>query len=213
MRAQPFALGDICDGLNLCLRPICKEHADFCHAACQDTEIRRWLPLPWPYTKELALEWCRSGAEEFRVSCLGIHYAIMLDNDLAGCISYKHPRWKEEVIEIGYWLAPSMRGRGCATRAVSVLAQHAFELGFHRVEMRVAPENTKSVAVALRAGFCWEGTMRLAGITATGRTDLDLYSRLAHYSPEGRRESQFGWAARNASRVDVSGAITSAPPS
>lgn len=158
------------------LQPVSRRHADACFTSCQDPEIHRWLPLPQPYTREFAEEWCGSGAEGFRAAGLGIHYAICDDDAMVGCISFKNVRWKEDVVELGYWLDASARGNGLATRAVSALTNVAFSQGFQRVEMRIAPENKRSTAVAERAGFVLEGVLRMGGVIHGGRVDLRMYS-------------------------------------
>jgi RimJ/RimL family protein N-acetyltransferase len=160
------------------LQPIARQHADACFASCQDPDIHRWLPLPQPYTRAFAEEWCATGAEEFRSSGQGIHYAICDGDAMVGCISFKNVRWREDVVEIGYWLDASARGRGLAARAVSALADVAFARGFQRVELRIATGNEPSIGVAERAGFVHEGVLRSAGIIHGGRVDLRMYSRV-----------------------------------
>ena len=61
--------------------------------------------------------------------------------------------WEARVGEIGYWLLPSARGRGAATRAASLLAAWAFdELGLQLLEFDVAPGNAASQRVVERLG-------------------------------------------------------------
>ncbi|MFF1839543.1 GNAT family N-acetyltransferase [Streptomyces sp. NPDC058231] len=49
---------------------------------------------------------------------------------------------------------------------------------FQRMELRAAAENTVSRAVALKAGFHREGTLRNAGFVRGARVDLVLFSLL-----------------------------------
>lgn len=63
--------------------------------------------------------------------------------------------------EAGYWLAAGARGRGVATvalRAGTALVVGA--LGWHRVDASHAVGNERSCAVARRAGYAAEGTLR-----------------------------------------------------
>ena len=63
--------------------------------------------------------------------------------------------------EIGYWLDAAAQGRGLVSVACRVLVNHTFAvLGAHRVEIRAEPANSRSRAVAERAGFREEGTLR-----------------------------------------------------
>ncbi|MEO6125836.1 MAG: GNAT family protein [Ilumatobacteraceae bacterium] len=82
------------------------------------------------------------------------------------------------VAQFGYWLAAGARGRGLATRAVTLMTGWLFELGAARVFLTIQSENTSSAAVALRAGFTYEGTLRADGISAGQRTDVDVFAVL-----------------------------------
>ncbi|WP_372969138.1 GNAT family N-acetyltransferase [Microbacterium sp.] len=160
------------------LQPVSIRHAGACFASCQDPDIHRWLPLPRPYTRAFAEAWCGEMAEGFRLAGLGIHFAICEEDSMVGCISFKNVRWKEDVVEVGYWLDASARGQGIATRAVSALVNVAFSEGFQRVEMRIAEGNAPSIAVAERAGFVLEGVLRMGGVIHGGRVNLRMYSLL-----------------------------------
>ncbi|HEU4332585.1 MAG TPA: NUDIX hydrolase [Lapillicoccus sp.] len=68
----------------------------------------------------------------------------------------------ESTAEITIDLDPAFRGRGYATRAVRLLVEYAFgELGFGRVQARVATDNAAAVRVARRAGLRNEGVVRV----------------------------------------------------
>ena len=71
---------------------------------------------------------------------------------LGGC--GLHPRVGPLGSEVGYWLREDALGHGYATEAVKMLCQLAFEQEkLDRVELRIEPDNTPSVAVAERLGF------------------------------------------------------------
>lgn len=73
--------------------------------------------------------------------------------------------------EIGWWLAPAVRGRGLASAAVGLLAAWALAppLGLRQVWARIGRANQASARVAAAAGFRRLGT---AGAT-------DIWSREA----------------------------------
>jgi [ribosomal protein S5]-alanine N-acetyltransferase len=55
---------------------------------------------------------------------------------------------------VGYWLLPSARGRGLATRAVRLLSRWAaHHLGVTDLRLTTEPENERSRRVAERSGF------------------------------------------------------------
>jgi aminoglycoside 6'-N-acetyltransferase len=62
------------------------------------------------------------------------------------------------LVEVGVTLAPSARGEGVASEALSALIQHLFaDAGVHRVEARCDPRNAPSLALFRRLGFRQEG--------------------------------------------------------
>jgi RimJ/RimL family protein N-acetyltransferase len=83
-----------------------------------------------------------------------------------------------DVAQFGYWLAAGARGRGLATRAVTLMTGWLFELGAARVFLTIQSENAASAAVALRAGFTYEGTLRADGVWAGQRNDVDVFAVL-----------------------------------
>ncbi len=59
---------------------------------------------------------------------------------------------------VGYWLAPSLRGRGLMTEAVVAIVRWAREdHGVRCLRLWTHPENVASQAVAKRAGFVRAG--------------------------------------------------------
>ena len=91
------------------------------------------------------------------------------------------------VAQFGYWLAAAARGRGLATRAVTLMTGWLFELGAARVFLTIQSENAASTAVARRAGFRFEGTLRADGVWQGQRKDVDVFAVLpAEWPPLGR---------------------------
>ncbi|OJX40743.1 MAG: hypothetical protein BGO78_06340 [Chloroflexi bacterium 44-23] len=63
--------------------------------------------------------------------------------------------------EIGYWLRSGYEGKGLMSEAVQAITCFAFEVaGANRVYIRCDMDNLRSQAVALRAGYVYEGRMR-----------------------------------------------------
>ena len=83
-----------------------------------------------------------------------------------------------DVAQFGYWLAAGARGRGLATRAVTLMTGWLFELGAARVFLTIQSENAASAAVARRAGFSFEGTLRADGVWKGQRQDVDVFAML-----------------------------------
>ena len=125
---------------------------------------------------EFALNW-RAFAETGTPS--GVVFAItdVWSGELVGCCGVDD--WsKADVAQFGYWIAPSARGRGYATRAAILLTRWLFELGAARVFLTIVAGNEGSVAVARRAGFVYEGTMRSHGVWLGQRCDVMWFAAL-----------------------------------
>ena len=59
---------------------------------------------------------------------------------------------------IGYWIGAEYAGRGITTTAVAMLTDHALlDMGLHRVEINIRPENVASIRVVEKNGFHFEG--------------------------------------------------------
>jgi ribosomal-protein-alanine N-acetyltransferase len=59
---------------------------------------------------------------------------------------------------IGYWIDRNFANKGLTTQAVKLVSGFGFaELGRHRIEINVRPENAASCRVAEKAGFVMEG--------------------------------------------------------
>ena len=91
-----------------------------------------------------------------------------------------------DVAQFGYWLAAGARGRGLATRAVILMTTWLFELGAARVFLTIQSENVASAAVARRAGFTFEGTLRSYGLWQGQRKDVDVFAVLADEWPSAK---------------------------
>ena len=59
---------------------------------------------------------------------------------------------------LGYWVDQGRAGRGIAPTAVAMATDHCFrQLGLHRMEINIRPENTASLRVVEKLGFRDEG--------------------------------------------------------
>ncbi|KAG6286364.1 hypothetical protein E4U46_004960 [Claviceps purpurea] len=81
-------------------------------------------------------------------------YAIIIDGQPMSSFGLMTPlSKKKDTLEIGYWLASHVTGRGWATRASAMLINVARELGAKHVQIRHAKLNIRSSKVPLRLGF------------------------------------------------------------
>ncbi len=59
---------------------------------------------------------------------------------------------------LGYWIAPEFAGKNITPTAVALAVDYLFaELGLHRIEIDIRPENKASLRVVQKLGFRYEG--------------------------------------------------------
>jgi RimJ/RimL family protein N-acetyltransferase len=96
-----------------------------------------------------------------------------------GMVSVSHLDWLNARGEVGVWLAPQVRSRGYAPRALILTARWLFEAcRLERVELLTQPDNQAMIASARRAGFQLEGVLRGYTLERGARTDLAIMSLL-----------------------------------
>ena len=173
------------------LRPWSRGDAWFMAEASADPAIRRYngvldrlgRPAP-PFSTadaEAVIDKFASSWRAFATTGTpsGVAFAILdaTSGELAGCCGVDD--WsKSDVEQFGYWIAQNTRGRGYATRAATLLTRWLFDLGAARVFLTIVAGNEASVAVACRAGFVYEGTMRSHGVWQGQRCDVMWFAAL-----------------------------------
>jgi RimJ/RimL family protein N-acetyltransferase len=91
--------------------------------------------------------------------------------------------WTNAHADLGMWLAPQVRGRGLATRALRLAADWLFNAGFRRVQLMTEPSNQPMLRSAQAAGFKHEGVLRGYAISAGRRVDFTVLSILPEDLP------------------------------
>lgn len=142
--------------------------------------LRPWMRWTAEVTDAEALrgmieQWCRQTQE---TGCMSL--GIELEGELVGVVFHLRSDLVNSQVEVGYWLAASARGRGVATKAVKKMLDVTFnELGFNRVNVRIAPTNQPSLALAARLGLVREGVTRQAWKVGEGYVDAVEFGVLA----------------------------------
>lgn len=90
--------------------------------------------------------------------------AIVLEGRLVGQITAGPLQYGAlRTAVLGYWIDRDAAGRGVVPRAVALVIDHLFaELGMHRVEVTVRPENAASLRVVEKLHLRPEGLRRAA---------------------------------------------------
>lgn len=152
-------------GQLLSLRPM--ERGD--RAAWEDVRARNrdWLS-PWESTSPGS----RSAPTPFRQlrrdfdraarDGLVLPFVIDVDGRLVGSMHLFDVMWgSRRTASAGYWLDQEATGRGLATWSLALLVDHAvLEVGLHRVEVSIRPENVRSLEVVRRLDLPEEGLRR-----------------------------------------------------
>lgn len=146
----------------LVLRAVGVEDTDAVFEAAQDPEIQRWTTIPSPYLREHASGFTDQIVPEGWVDGSAFTFGVFLPSgELTGMLSITMRSLG--VGEVGYWAAKEHRGNGYITEATVAASRWAFtDLSVDRVEWRAEVGNAGSRAVAERAGFTIEGTLRSA---------------------------------------------------
>ncbi|MEV5339861.1 GNAT family N-acetyltransferase [Streptomyces sp. NPDC052676] len=162
----------------LLLRPVGPDDTDAVYAACQDPDIQRWTTIPSPYLPEHAETFVRQHAPDgWAASSMFTFGAFLPDGDLAGMLGITMRSLG--TAELGFWATKRHRGNGYITEATRAVCHWAFtRIPVDRLEWRAEVGNTASRAVAQRAGFTLEGTLRAALNNNGTRRDCWLASLL-----------------------------------
>jgi RimJ/RimL family protein N-acetyltransferase len=136
---------------NFHLRPWWVEDATW-YVESRDDEVFEWTNEDRSLTVEAAEEAIRRVTGDPDLHCFAI--ADDQTGELLGNIALVVENENVKSAEIMYWLASWGRGRGIATRAVSLLCEWAFDqLKVKRIALKILRGNIRSQRVAERAGF------------------------------------------------------------
>jgi ribosomal-protein-alanine N-acetyltransferase len=91
-----------------------------------------------------------------------VPFAIRVEGRLAGQVTVDNiVRGALRSGYLGYWIDRSVAGKGMASLAVALVCDHAFgQVGLHRLQADIRPENLPSQRLVERLGFRQEGLLR-----------------------------------------------------
>ena len=163
----------------LLLRPWSARDEDALVRYANNRNIARTLrdAFPHPYTRDDARQWLEARAADDGPT---LDFAIELDGEAVGSVGLKtRSDILRRSLEVGYWLAEPLWGRGLVPEAVSAVVDYAFAT-FHEIEVVQAhhiASNPSSGRVLEKCGFRLDGRLRRAAIKEGVVEDLLVYSR------------------------------------
>ncbi|MET9965873.1 GNAT family protein [Streptomyces sp. NPDC006356] len=163
----------------LLMRTVGPKDTHTVYEAVQDPDILRWTSMPSPYLYEHAQSFTEQLAPDGWANGSMFTWGLFLPEgeELVGMLGLTMRSMSSA--EIGFWGRKEHRGNGYVTEAVLAASRWAFvHLSIDRVEWRAEVGNVPSRAVAQRAGFTLEGTLRSALIHQGVRRDCWLGSLL-----------------------------------
>ena len=156
---------------------------------------RDWL-TPWEPSVSVAWEqrntpgayrvMRRATARRARLG-MSLPFAVRVEGRLAGQVTVDNiVRGALRSGFLGYWVDRTVAGRGMASLAVALVCDHAFsEVGLHRLQADIRPENGPSQRLVERLGFQREGLLRRYLDIDGDWRDHYSYALLAEDLPRG----------------------------
>jgi [ribosomal protein S5]-alanine N-acetyltransferase len=92
----------------------------------------------------------------------GLPFLVEYDSELAGQLNVSSIAYGSlSSAAIGYWVAERFAGKSITPTAVALAADYCFfQVGLHRMEICIRPENAASLRVVEKLGFRYEGLRR-----------------------------------------------------
>ena len=92
----------------------------------------------------------------------GLPFIVEYNGELAGQLNVSSITWGSlSSATIGYWVSEKFAGQSITPMAVALATDYCFyQLGLHRMEICIRPENKASLRVVEKLGFRYEGLRR-----------------------------------------------------
>jgi ribosomal-protein-serine acetyltransferase len=143
------------------------------------TRLREWLPWAGLTVQQHELVEFLMQREADNAARISLTTHIWSRGELCGAIALHLIDQRHRNTSIGYWLDQAYEGRGIMTRACRAIVTEGFrQYGLHRIEIRCATGNSRSMAIPRRLGFVEEGILREAECLSDHWVDLRVFSML-----------------------------------
>ena len=142
--------------------------------------LERWLPwVENVRSSEAVCGWIEDCVRA-QSDGTGTPPLLVYQGAIAGLVETESFDLRRKSCEIGYYLSEHLQGRGIVSRACRRILACVFDsMGMNRVQIRVMPQNTRSMAIPQRLGFVYEGVQRQAQLLHGQFHDFAVFSLLA----------------------------------
>lgn len=154
-------LNNIIETERLLLREINFDDVDLIVEYCNDPDISKYMYLPYPYSREDAINWINKHKEDYKNDKLYTFGIVLKEtNLLVGAISLSNKK-EDQNGEIGYWIGKKHWSNGYASEAMKAIIEFAFKVkNYHRIFARCIAENIASSKVMMKNGLTYEGRLK-----------------------------------------------------
>jgi RimJ/RimL family protein N-acetyltransferase len=115
----------------------------------------------------------------------GLPLAVRMTGELVGVACFIANQPAHLKLELGsIWYGPIAQGTGCAAEATYLMLEHAFALGYRRVEWKCDARNEPSRRAAAAYGFTFEGVQDAHYIIKDRNRDTAWFRMLDHEWPQ-----------------------------
>ena len=117
----------------------------------------------------------------------GLPFIVEVDGRLAGQLNVSGISWgSTSSASIGYWIGERFAGANATPTGVALATDYCFQqMGLHRMEICIRPENAKSLRVVEKLGFRYEGLRRRYIHINNDWRDHFCFALVAEEIPEG----------------------------
>jgi ribosomal-protein-alanine N-acetyltransferase len=168
------------DTERLHLRPMEMEDAPSLFAVWSDPVVSKHMNIE-TFTDVSQAEYMISLLRELSLEQKACRWTILLKDSgqIIGSCGFNYLDFENERAEIGYDLGHPFWGNGYVPEALRALVSYGFhDLGLHRIEAKVEPENINSIKVLRKLHFVEEGTLRGYEKSKGRFVDLMMFSVL-----------------------------------
>lgn len=157
----PALITEVIETPRLLLKILTPEKMDELFSGFDERYISAFLALRTAAELKTWQEKIETGLTNYNIAFRMFTVCLKESGECMGLAGYHSWQFRHFRAEIGYALHEEFRNKGFMTEAMKSILIHGFEdMGLHRVEAMIGPDNVPSLRLAGHFGFTHEGTLR-----------------------------------------------------